>query len=71
MHHRYIKLLRCLLCLRAYEPLLEKAGPPPLTFHELKRTFATFHLASGEKPKVVQEILGHSSTETTKNTFRA
>jgi integrase len=32
---------------RNLRPLLEKAGLPPLTFHELRHTFATFHLASG------------------------
>ncbi len=25
----------------------------PVTFHELRHIFATFHLASGEKPKVI------------------
>jgi hypothetical protein len=32
-------------------------------------TFATFHLASGEKPKLIQEILGHSSIKTTMVTY--
>ena len=54
---------------RNLRPLLENAGLPPLTFHELRHTFATFHLASGEKPKVVQEILGHSSIKTTMDTY--
>jgi Phage integrase family len=40
-----------------------------LTFHELRHTFATLHLASGEKPKVIQEILGHSSIKTTMDTY--
>jgi integrase len=50
-------------------PLLAKAGLPPVTFHELRHTFATFHLASGEKLKVIQEILGHSSIKTTMDTY--
>jgi integrase len=54
---------------RNLRPLLKKAGLPPLTFHELRHTFATFHLASGEKPKVIQEILGHSSIRTTMDTY--
>jgi len=54
---------------RNLRPLLEKAGLPPLTFHELRHTFATFHLASGERPKVIQEILGHSSIKTTMDTY--
>ena len=54
---------------RNLRPLLEKASLPPLTFHELRHTFATFHPASGEKPKVIQEILGHSSIKTTMDTY--
>ena len=54
---------------RSLRPLLEKAGLPPLTFHELRHTFATFQLAAGERPKVVQEILGHSSIKTTMDTY--
>ena len=41
----------------------------PLTFHELRHTFATFHLTSGEQPKVIQEILGHSSIKTTMDPY--
>jgi len=54
---------------RSLRPLLEKASLPPLTFHELRHTFATFQLAAGERPKVVQEILGHSSIKTTMDTY--
>ena len=54
---------------RSLRPLLEKVGLPPLTFHELRHTFATFQLAAGERPKVVQEILGHSSIKTTMDTY--
>jgi hypothetical protein len=32
-------------------------------------TFATFQPAAGERPKVVQEILGHSSIKTTMDTY--
>jgi hypothetical protein len=54
---------------RSLRPLLSKAGLPPVTFHELRHTFATFHLASGERSKVIQEILGHSSIKTTMDTY--
>ena len=54
---------------RSLRPLLAKAGLPPITFHEFRHTFATFHLASGERPKVIQEIVGHSSTKTTMDTY--
>jgi integrase len=54
---------------RSLRPLLAKAGLPPITFHELRHTFATFHLAWGERPKVIQDILGHSSIKTTMDTY--
>jgi integrase len=46
---------------RRYYPLLEKAGLPRITFHDLRHTHATLLLAAGVNPKVVQERLGHSS----------
>ena len=54
---------------RSFRPLLKKADLPSITFHELRHTFATFQLATGERPKVVQEILGHSSIKTTMDTY--
>ncbi len=54
---------------RSLRPLLDKAGLPRLTFHELRHTFATLELEIGERPKVVQEILGHSSIVQTMNTY--
>jgi integrase len=54
---------------RSLRPLLEKADLPPLTFHELRHTFATFRLAAVERPKVVQQILEHSSIKTTMDTY--
>jgi integrase len=40
--------------------LLEKAGLPPIRFHDLRHSVATLLLGRGVHPKVVQEILGHS-----------
>lgn len=40
---------------------LEKAGLPPVRIHDLRHTAATLLLAMGENPKVVQEMLGHST----------
>jgi integrase len=54
---------------RNLQPLLERAGLPHLTFHELRHTFATLELSIGERLKVVQEILGHSDISTTMNTY--
>lgn len=54
---------------RNLRPLLEKAGLPPLTFHELRHTFATLMLSRGEHMKVVQSILGHASIVQTMDTY--
>jgi integrase len=51
---------------RSLRPLLEKARLPPITFHQLRHTF---QLVAGERPKVVQEILSHSSIKTTMDTY--
>jgi integrase len=54
---------------RSLRPLLERAGLPPLTFHELRHTFATLELEIGTPAKVVQEILGHASIKQTLDTY--
>ncbi len=41
----------------------------PFTFHSLRHTHATMLLEAGEKPKVVQERLGHSRITTTMDTY--
>ncbi|NMP32346.1 tyrosine-type recombinase/integrase [Thalassotalea sp. M1531] len=43
------------------------AGLKRLTPHDLRRTFATKLLENGEDVFVVQDLMGHSSVETTKN----
>lgn len=54
---------------RSLRPLLDKAGLPRVTFHELRHTFATLELEIGTPAKVVQEILGHASIVQTMNTY--
>ncbi|MGZ3499418.1 MAG: tyrosine-type recombinase/integrase [Vulcanimicrobiaceae bacterium] len=50
---------------RHYYPLLERAGLPRITFHDLRHTHATLLMASGVHAKVIQERLGHSSIRVT------
>jgi len=45
------------------------AGVGELTWHGLRHTFATLALESGQSPKLVSTILGHSSVATTLNIY--
>jgi integrase len=49
--------------------LLASAGLPRIRIHDLRHTVATHHLARGENPKVVQELLGHSTITLTMDTY--
>ena len=49
----------------AYKRLLSKAGLPDFRLHDLRHTFSTNMLELGEYPKVVSEMLGHSSVAIT------
>lgn len=51
--------------LRAYKTLLREANLPPVSLHALRHSYATLLLTEGENPRVVQEMLGHSSVSTT------
>lgn len=46
---------------RSFKPLLERAGLPPIRFHDLRHSAATLMLSQGDNPKVVQERLGHAA----------
>ena len=54
---------------RHFKKTLEKAGLPQVNFHSLRHFTATSLLLSGVHPKVVQEMLGHSSVTTTLQTY--
>jgi integrase len=46
---------------RHFKPLLRRAGLPDIRFHDLRHTCATLLLTKGVHPKIVSEMLGHSS----------
>lgn len=50
---------------RSFKPLLVAAGLPPIRFHDLRHTCATLLLSKDVNPKVVSEMLGHSSISVT------
>lgn len=49
--------------------LLKRAGLPHMHVHYLRHSLASILLAMGVHPKVVQEILGHSSVSITMNIY--
>lgn len=55
---------------RAYHyPLINRAGVPRITFHDLRHTAATLGLLAGTNPKVIQEMLGHKSISVTMDIY--
>src|SRR5215213_1377877 len=55
---------------RSWKPLLKRTGLPLDTrFHDLRHTCATLLLTKGVHPKIVQELLGHSSISITLDTY--
>ena len=54
---------------RSFAPLLERAGLPQITFHDLRHTCASLLFQSNVHPKFVQELLGHASIAITLDTY--
>jgi len=52
-----------------WKPLLMRAGLPDIRFHDLRHTCATLLLTKGVHPKIVSEMLGHSSVSITLDTY--
>jgi len=48
---------------------MRTAKVPTIRFHDLRHTYATLALASGENPKVISESLGHASVAITMDTY--
>jgi integrase len=54
---------------RYFRPLIQRAGLPPIRFHDLRHTAATLMLRQGTHPKVVAEMLGHAQISTTLDVY--
>ena len=54
---------------RSFRPLLTRAGLPEIRFHDLRHTCATLLLTRNVNPKIVSEMLGHSTIATTLDTY--
>lgn len=54
---------------RSLAPLLQQAGLPAITFHQLRHTAATILLLKNVNPKVVSEMLGHATIAITLDTY--
>jgi integrase len=54
---------------RSFKPLLERAGLPRITFHDLRHTCASLLFQRNVHPKFVQELLGHASVAITLDTY--
>jgi integrase len=52
-----------------FQRLSEKAGLPPIRLHDLRHGAATHALSAGVDVKVVSEMLGHSNTQITRDTY--
>ena len=50
---------------KCFRPLLKRAGLPTIRFHDLRHTAATLLLGQGVHPKIVSEMLGHSTINIT------
>jgi len=54
---------------RKFQPLLKRAGLPLIRFHDLRHTAATLLLRQGVNPKVVSEMLGHTTVAMTLDVY--
>jgi integrase len=50
---------------RHWKRIIKRLNYPPVRFHDLRHTMASWMLMKGISPKVVQERLGHASISTT------
>jgi integrase len=50
---------------KRFREALDRAGVPPITFHELRHTFGTQMAAYGAPLRAIQEWMGHADAKTT------
>ncbi|MDN5860400.1 MAG: tyrosine-type recombinase/integrase [Pseudonocardia sp.] len=49
--------------------LVDRAGLPLITLHDVRRTYATMSLRAGVNPKIVSARLGHATVAFTLDTY--
>ncbi len=54
---------------KRFKKILKESDLPEVRFHDLRHTCATLLLTKGIHPKIVQEILGHSTISITLDTY--
>ncbi len=54
---------------RHFKPLREAAGLPNVRFYDLRHSFSTLWVESGEDLELLQRILGHTSIKTTADVY--
>ena len=54
---------------RHFRTKLKQAGLPDIRFHDLRHTTASLLLEKNVHPKIVSELLGHSTVTLTLNTY--
>jgi integrase len=66
---RYGRYLHTDSLAKTFHRLLAQAGLPHMRFHDLRHSAATILLAAGVHPKMVQELLGHSTISMTMDIY--
>jgi integrase len=54
---------------RSFKPLLEASGLPSVRLYDLRHSFSTLWVESGEDLELLQRILGHTSIKTTADVY--